>query len=50
MLFMELNDGVEMIEAIEYQPINQLTLENIAPGCKVCKYNPINLYDSNIHL
>lgn len=42
---MELHDGFQMIEAIEYQPINQLSLENIAPGCKVrCVILKDNLY------
>ena len=49
---MELHDGFEMIEAIEYQPIKQLTLENFSPGCKVGQKGKIHfsLFSSPITL
>ena len=32
---MELNDGTQTIEGIEYFSIKHLNIENIEPGCKV---------------
>ena len=35
MLFITLTDGHQTVEAIEYQPIRQINVEELLPGAKV---------------
>ena len=37
MLFMELHDGAQSVEAVEYQPMKDISTENVMPGGKVVK-------------
>lgn len=45
MLFMEIHDGHQIVEAIEYKPISHLSIENVTPGIKVLLTGPITLRD-----
>ncbi|XP_066926996.1 recQ-mediated genome instability protein 1-like [Clytia hemisphaerica] len=50
MLLIELNDGAQTIEGIEYSSINHLKIENIEPGCKLHLSGPIQCRNSMLLL